>query len=93
MAQAEKSLMATPPIRSAQIAALLDGTLDLAFLRDGDPTEGVQMSTLLREPYVPVLPAAHALARKRTLCVGDLRREPFIFYARRVEPPWHSTEL
>src|SRR5215468_5349408 len=40
----------------AQIPALLDGTLDLAFLRDGDPTEGIQMSTVLQEPYVAVLP-------------------------------------
>jgi DNA-binding transcriptional LysR family regulator len=71
---------------SAQIAALLDGTLDLAFLRDGDPTDGIEISTLLREPYVAVLPAAHALARKRTLHVGDLRKEPFIFFARRMGP-------
>src|SRR5215813_3951886 len=70
-------------VTSAQIAALLDGTLDLAFLRDGDPTEGIQMSTVLREPYVAVLPAAHPLSRKRMLRVGDLRREPFILFARR----------
>jgi DNA-binding transcriptional LysR family regulator len=31
---------------SAQIAGLLEGRLDLAFLRDGDPTEGILMSTL-----------------------------------------------
>src|ERR1700686_1178331 len=36
-------------VTSAQIAALLDGTLDLAFLRDGDPTPGIQMTTLIRE--------------------------------------------
>jgi DNA-binding transcriptional LysR family regulator len=59
---------------SAQIAALLDGTLDLAFLRDGDPTEGIQMGTMLRECYVAVL------------CVRDLRNEPFVFFARRMGP-------
>ena len=71
---------------SAQLAALLDGTLDLAFMRDGDPTEGIQTTTLLKEPYVAVLPAAHRLARKRSLRVGDLRGEPFIFFARRMGP-------
>ena len=71
---------------NAQIPALLDGTLDLAFLRDGDPTEGIQMTTMLKEPYVAVLPAAHALARKRTLRVSDLRDQPFIFFARRMGP-------
>ncbi|HMF77929.1 MAG TPA: LysR substrate-binding domain-containing protein [Bryobacteraceae bacterium] len=71
---------------AAQIAALLAGTLDLAFLRDGDPTDGVQISTLLQERYVAVLPEAHALARKRSLRLGDLRAEPFILFARRMGP-------
>src|SRR5215831_5969617 len=61
-------------VTAAQIVALLDGTLDLAFLRDGDPTEGIQMTTVLRERYVAVLPAAHPLARKRSLRVRDLER-------------------
>lgn len=71
---------------STQIAALLDGTIDLAFLRDGDPTAGIEMSTLFRERYVAVLPAAHALAGKRPLQVRDLRDQPFIFFTRRMGP-------
>ena len=70
----------------AQILALLDGTLDLAFMRDGDPTEGVRMTTWLKEPYVAVLPKGHRLARKRFLRVADLRNEPFILFARRMGP-------
>ena len=73
-------------VTSAQISALLDGTVDLAFLRDGDPTQGIEMSTLLREPYVAVLPEHHALASKRSLRVKDLHGEPFIFFARRMGP-------
>jgi DNA-binding transcriptional LysR family regulator len=73
-------------VTAAQIAALLDGTIDLAFLRDGDPTDGIQVTTLLKERYVAVLPVAHALARKRSLRVGDLREEPFIFFPRRMGP-------
>lgn len=71
---------------SARIAALLTGTLDLAFRRDGDPTEGIELSTLLEERYVAVLPDVHALARRRSLRVGDLRNEPFILFARRMGP-------
>jgi len=70
----------------AQIPGLLEGTLDLGFLRDGDPTEGIQLTTLIREPYVAVLPQGHQLARKRSLHVGDLRDEPFILFARRMGP-------
>src|SRR5262249_40434448 len=71
---------------SAQIAALLDGTLDLAFLRDGDPTEGIAMKTLIAERFIAVLPESHALARKRSLRVRDLRDQPFILFARRMGP-------
>jgi DNA-binding transcriptional LysR family regulator len=71
---------------SAQISALLMGTLDLAFLRDGDATEGIEISTLFEERYVAVLPVGHALAGKRSLHVRDLRNEPFILFARRMGP-------
>jgi DNA-binding transcriptional LysR family regulator len=70
----------------AQIPALLDGTLDLAFMRDGDPTEGIQMTQLFQEPFFAVLPEAHPLARKRKLQVRDLRNEPFVLFARRMGP-------
>jgi DNA-binding transcriptional LysR family regulator len=73
-------------VTSAQISALLDGIIDLAFLRDGDPTEGIRMTTVLEEPYVAVLPDGHPLAAKRSLRVRDLRDEPFIFFARRMGP-------
>ena len=71
---------------SSQISALLMGTLDLAFLRDGDATEGIEIKTLFEERYVAVLPVAHTLARKRSLRVRDLRNEPFILFARRMGP-------
>jgi DNA-binding transcriptional LysR family regulator len=73
-------------VTSAQIPALLDGTLDLAFLRDGDGAEGIKMTTLLREHYVAVLPQSHPLARRHSLHVADLRNEPFILFARRMGP-------
>ena len=70
----------------AQIPALLDGTLDLAFMRDGDPTEGIRMTRMFEEPFVAVLSEAHPLARKRALRIRDLRKEPFVLFARRMGP-------
>jgi DNA-binding transcriptional LysR family regulator len=70
---------------AAQIAALLDGTLDLASAR-WRPDGGIQITTRLKEPYVAVLPEPQPLAGKRALRVGDLRNEPFIFFARRMGP-------
>jgi DNA-binding transcriptional LysR family regulator len=71
---------------SAQISALLSGALDLAFLRDGDATEGIEIGRLFEERYVAVLPVAHPLAGKRFLRVRDLRNDPFILFARRMGP-------
>jgi DNA-binding transcriptional LysR family regulator len=71
---------------SAQIAALLNGTLDLAFMRDGDPTAGIEIKAWLEERYVAVLPDAHPLAGKRLLRIRDLRKEPFVLFARRMGP-------
>src|SRR5271155_1532646 len=73
-------------VTTAQITALLNGTLDLAFLRDGDPTEGIRITTLLKEKYVAVLPEAHPLAQRRSLSVKALEGEPFIMFARRMGP-------
>ena len=73
-------------VTSAQITALLDATIDLAFMRDGDPTEGVEMHTLLEERFVAVLPEVHALARRKALRVADLKSEPFVFFSRRMGP-------
>lgn len=73
-------------VSAEQSAAILDGTIDLGFLRDGDSSEGIELSTVLKEPYVAVLPAAHPAAGKRVLRVSDLHNEPFIFYARRMGP-------
>ena len=68
---------------AAQLSALLDGTLDLAFLRDGDATTGIEISPLCEEPYVVVLPSKHRLVGKTRLRVADLAAEPFILFARR----------
>jgi DNA-binding transcriptional LysR family regulator len=73
-------------VTSAQIAALLDGILDLAFLRDGDPTEGILLETLLSEPFLAVVPESHRLARKRTFRLNDLQAEPFVLFPRRMGP-------
>jgi len=69
-------------VTAAQIAALLDRTIDLAFLRDGDPTEGIEIGTLLKERFIAVLPESHPLAAKRSLRMQDLAHERFVLFGR-----------
>jgi DNA-binding transcriptional LysR family regulator len=69
---------------SAQVEALRDGSLDLAFLRDGEGSEGITTETILRERYVAVLPESHPLAARKSLRVIDLRTEPFVLFTRNM---------
>jgi DNA-binding transcriptional LysR family regulator len=73
-------------VTAEQIVALLNGQIDLAFLRDGDPTEGIRITTLLKEKFVAVLPEAHPLARRQMLSIKALAGEPFVMFARRMGP-------
>jgi DNA-binding transcriptional LysR family regulator len=57
------------------------GMLDAGFLRDAGPTEGLHVETLFSEPYVAVLSATHRLAGRSVISAGDLREEPFVFFA------------
>jgi DNA-binding transcriptional LysR family regulator len=64
------------------IEGMENGTLDAGILRDGDPVEGLQVTTILSEPFVAVLPATHACARQKSLSIAMLRDEPFVYYPR-----------
>jgi len=69
-----------------QIDALRDGSIDLGFLRDPGPFDGLVIEELMREPYLAVLPSRHPLAKLRVVPVAKLRHEPFIFHRRGIGP-------
>lgn len=71
-------------VTAAQAPALLDGSLDLGFLRDGEPCEGLKLETILREPYVAVLPAGHKLKPRTAIFPRELKGEPFVLFARQM---------
>jgi DNA-binding transcriptional LysR family regulator len=73
-------------VTASQLTALLDRTIDLAFLRDGDPTDGIEVHTLLKERFLAALPESHPLAAKPVLRVKDLAAEGFILFARHRGP-------
>jgi DNA-binding transcriptional LysR family regulator len=59
---------------------LLDGAVDVGFLRDGGPLPGLESETLFSEPFVAVLPANHCLASRKSISGATLREEPFVFF-------------
>jgi DNA-binding transcriptional LysR family regulator len=64
----------------AQVAGLLDGSLDLGLLRPPVRERELEVEILWREPLVAVLPAAHRLARAAVVPLEQLRDEPFVTY-------------
>lgn len=65
-----------------QLQALLEGSLDMGFLRDGDEVAGIGLRTLLSERYVVILPEGHWLARRKVIRPEELKGEPFLLYGR-----------
>ena len=63
-----------------QVAALLDGSLDLGLLRPPVRDPDLEVRVLRREPLVAVLPESHPLAGGDHIELADLRDEPFISY-------------
>ena len=75
-----------------QIAALRDKTIDVGLLREplADEEAGLAFRTVLTEPFVAVLPAAHPLAALRTVRLARLADEPFLLLPRAAGPGLHD---
>jgi LysR family hca operon transcriptional activator len=73
------------------IKGLHTGALDVAFLRGPlTSTDGLEVVELLREPMVVVLPAHHALARRKRIPVQALHDLPCIIMDRALAPALHD---
>jgi len=64
----------------SQVDGLVDGTLDIGFLRPPVRNPDVDVRVLRREPLIAVLPDGHPLADQESVRLTDLRDEPFITY-------------
>jgi DNA-binding transcriptional LysR family regulator len=64
----------------AQVARLLDGTLDLGLLRPPVRERELAVEVVRREALVAVLPQAHRLAAADAVPLEELRGEPFVVY-------------
>ncbi len=65
----------------AQVAGLLDGSLDLGILRPPVRSARLEVQVVRSEPMIAVLPADHPLAGRQKVRVADLAEEAFVRYA------------
>ena len=64
----------------AQVAGLLDGTLDLGLLRPPVRERELAVEVVRREPLVAVLSREHPLAAADAIPLEELEHEPFVTY-------------
>ena len=64
----------------AQVTQLLDGTLDLGFLRPPVHVRDLHTEVVQSEPLVAVLPASHPLADADAVPLEQLEHERFVMY-------------
>ena len=73
-----------------QLEPLLDGSLDVAFVRPIAVFRTVTFLPLFREPLVAVLPERHPLASRETIDLSELADERFVLMSRRAYPDSHD---
>lgn len=66
--------------------ALLDGIVDVGFLREPEEWPDIDREILLREPFAVVLPAGHPLAARKRIDLASMAAEPFVHFPREVAP-------
>jgi DNA-binding transcriptional LysR family regulator len=64
-----------------QAAMLLDGRIDVGYVRLPIDEAGLRVTPLYTEPRVAVLPAGHRLAGKEQIAEADLAGEPVLWHA------------
>jgi DNA-binding transcriptional LysR family regulator len=63
-----------------QAAMLLDGRIDVGYVRLPIDETGLRVTPLYTEPRVAVLPAGHRLAGKEQITEADLAGEPLVWH-------------
>jgi DNA-binding transcriptional LysR family regulator len=74
----------------AQVEALRDGLIDIGFLRRPADDKALAVQSILREPLVVALPAAHPLSALREVPLLALAKERYIFFPREMAPSFYD---
>ena len=75
---------------SMQVEALLDGSIDLGFVRLSDVPKSLEMRTILTEPFCLVLPKEHPLTKSKLNHMEQLKEESFILFEKDYSPTYYS---
>jgi DNA-binding transcriptional LysR family regulator len=65
---------------SRLLARVVRGELDIAIVRDPDPTPDVALTPFRSERFVAAVPAGHRFAGRRSIRGPELLDDPFVFF-------------
>ena len=69
-----------------QLKALDNEIIEVGFLREPSPSEGLCCESILSEPFALVVPPRHPLTRRKTVNLAEVAGEPFVHFPREVAP-------
>ena len=78
---------------ASQLAALLDGQLDVGFVRPPVSDAALNSEVVISEPLIVALPLKHRLVARPHLRLSALAKEPFILPPRDAVPRFHDAVL
>ncbi|QTD46660.1 LysR family transcriptional regulator [Ottowia testudinis] len=78
---------------SDQLVELQQGRLEAGFAHVPSAPAGLAQLLVSAQPFVACVPAAHALARRRSLPLQALAAEPLALVSRSVSPDYHARIL
>lgn len=77
----------------AQLTALEEGRLELGFVHQFTRDEDInhlEALPIAHQPFVCCLPADHPLARRTTISLAEIGRQPLIMFSRDRAPAFHD---
>jgi len=77
----------------SSVAGLLDGSLDLAFLRPPVRESALDVHVIRREPLIVALPEGHRLAKQHSVPLSGLAGESFVSYPSHFRSVMHDAVL
>ena len=75
---------------AAQVEALRDGTIQVAFVRLPVDESGLVVESMQREPLLTALPRGHRLARAARVRLADLAQDTMILFPRHTAPGYYD---
>lgn len=82
-----------PAASGEQVEALLEGRIDVGILRDPERVPGLELTPLVQERMVAVLPADHPLAGAAEVRAAELALHPLILFSYPLMPGYVARVL